>query len=235
MSEGRLYIIPVPISEGELNKVLPEYNTTVVLNLRYFVVENIKTSRRFLRKIDREFPIDDSTFYEQDKHNNYAFQADVICKLKEGKDVGLMSESGYPGIADPGNRIVEAAQHNEIQVIPLVGPSSLLMALSASGMNGQGFTFNGYLPVKDPDRSGQLKFIVQLIEKTGFTQIFIETPYRNDAIFQDFLKLCPESLKLCIAYDVSGEKESIQTKSIGEWKKHPFHFEKVPCVFVLGR
>ncbi|UKN01899.1 SAM-dependent methyltransferase [Paracrocinitomix mangrovi] len=235
MSKGKLYIIPIQISESPLNRVLPDFNTAVVKNLRFFVVERTKTARQFLRKMDRDFPIDDSKFYEQDKHDNYSFHPEVIAAFKEGQDVGLMSESGYPAIADPGNKVVAKAQEMGVEVVPLVGPSSLLMALAASGLNGQGFSFNGYLPVKDPDRSKQIKFYGDLVQKTGYSQIFIETPYRNNNIFEDFTKQLSSGLKLCIAYDVSGSGEKIYTKSIAEWKKQGFKFDKTPCVFILGR
>jgi len=233
-AKGKLYIVPIHISETELSQVLPSYNHEIVKQLRIFVVEKIKTSRQFLRKMDREFPIDDSIFYEQNKHDDYSFHRDVLVKLNEGNDVGLMSESGYPAIADPGSLIVSMAQNQGIQVVPLVGPSSILMALAASGMNGQGFTFNGYLPKKDPERSKEIKFISNLIAKTGFAQIFIETPYRNETIFSDFIKHCSGDIMLCVAYDVSGPKEKIKTMQINDWKKNAFNFDKVPCVFILG-
>ena len=235
MSKGKLYIIPITIAETELEKVLPDYNHQIVKKLRFFAVEKIKTARQFLRRMDREFPIDDSEFYEQNKHDDYSFHQDVIKQLEKGNDVGLMSESGYPAVADPGYLIVAKAQELSVRVIPLVGPSSILMSLAASGLNGQGFTFNGYLTVKEPERSKQLNFISGLVQKTGFSQIFIETPYRNQNIFQDFLKHCPGDLKLCIAYDVTGMDEMIQTKKINEWKNSLIKFEKVPCVFILGR
>lgn len=234
MSKGKLYIIPIPIAETELSKVLPDYNHEIVRKIRFFAVEKIKTARQFLRKMDREFPIDESEFYEQDKHDDYAYQRDVIKQLLGGNNVGLISESGYPAVADPGNLIVAEAQRNGVEVVPLVGPSSLLMALAASGMNGQGFTFNGYLPVKEPDRSKQLQFIINLIQKSGFTQIFIETPYRNEVIFNDFLKHCPPEMKLCVAFDITGSNESIVTKPISIWKQSSFKFEKTPCVFIIG-
>ena len=234
MSKGKLYIIPINISESSIERVLPDFNRSIVKDLRYFVVEKIKTSRQFLRKMDREFPIDDSVFYEQDKHNDYSFQMEVLEMLKAGKNVGLMSESGYPAIADPGSQIVSMAQYSGIEVVPLVGPSSILMALAASGMNGNGFTFNGYLPKKDPDRSNEIRFICGLINKSSLAQIFIETPYRNETIFEDFLKYCPADFKLCVAYDITGADEKIVTKSIADWKKGKFQFDKTPCVFVLG-
>ncbi len=235
MSKGNLYIIPIHIAEGDHSKVLPDFNTSIVKDLRFFVVEKIKTSRQFLRKMDREFPIDDSQFFEQNKHDDYSFQQEVIDYLNAGNDVGLMSESGYPAIADPGSRMVTMAQKIGVKVIPLVGPSSILMALAASGMNGNGFTFNGYLPKKDPERSKHIKFVEQLIHRTGFAQIFIETPYRNENILNDFIKHCSGDIRLCIAYDITGEREYIKTKTISEWKRSPFSFEKVPCVFILGQ
>ena len=234
MSKGKLYIVPIHISESSLDRVLPDFNSQIVKELRHFVVEKIKTSRQFLRKMDSSFPIDDSIFYEQDKHNDYHFQLEVLEKLKQGHDVGLMSESGYPAIADPGSQIVAMAQVSNIEVVPLVGPSSLLMALAASGMNGNGFTFNGYLPKKDPERSKEIKSVIQTVLKNSFAQVFIETPFRNEAIFEDFLRHSPDELKLCIAYDITGPTERILTKSVEKWKKSPFKFDKTPCIFILG-
>ncbi|MCB9222776.1 MAG: SAM-dependent methyltransferase [Crocinitomicaceae bacterium] len=234
MARGTLFIIPITIADTELSQVLPSHNTEVIKPIRFFAVEKIKTARQFLRKMDREFPIDDSTFYEQDKHDDYSYQKEVIRHLLDGQDVGLISESGYPAVADPGYLIVAEAQRNGVKVVPLVGPSSLLMALAASGMNGQGFTFNGYLPVKEPDRSKQLQFIIGLVQKTSFSQIFIETPYRNEVIFKDFIKHCPSDMKVCVALDITGPNETIVTQSIADWKKNPFRFDKTPCVFILG-
>ena len=235
MSKGKLYIVPINISDSPLDRVLPDFNKKIVSELRYFVVEKIKTSRQFLRKMDPEFPINDSYFFEQDKHHDYSFQLEILDDLKAGNDFGLMSESGYPAIADPGAQIVSMAHFAGIEVIPLVGPSSILMALAASGMNGNGFTFNGYLPKKDPERSREIKDVVKTISKTSFAQIFIETPYRNETIFEDFLKHSPAEMKLCVAYDVTGPDEKIVSKSIEDWKKDKFQFDKTPCVFVLGQ
>jgi len=234
LSKGKLYIIPIPISEDTLTKVLPEYNHTIVKELRFFVVEKIKTARQFLRKMDSTFPIDDSIFHEQDKHQDYAFHKDVLNHLNEGKNVGLLSESGYPGIADPGTKIVALAHQNNCEVIPLVGPSSLFLALASSGMNGQGFTFHGYLPKDANERIQKIKEISAEILKTNFAQLFIETPYRNELMLNDLLKVCPSEIKLTIAYDITGANEKILTKKIGEWKKVPFSFDKLPCVFILG-
>lgn len=232
---AKLYIIPIPISENPLEQVLPEYNHSIVKELRHFVVERVKTARQFLRKMDREFPIDASDFYELNKHDGYTFQMEALEALKKGQDVGLMSEAGYPGVADPGSEFVALAHRNNIEVIPLTGPSSLLLALAASGMNGQGFTFNGYLPKKDAERASKIKQISQTVIKTGYAQLFIETPYRNEVMLKDLISYCHHELKLTIAYDVTGEKQRIKTKTIGEWGKAPFKFDKTPAVFILGQ
>lgn len=234
MNKGKLYIIPVPISEDTNTRVLPDFNKAAIQPLRIFVVEKLKTARQFLRKTDAQFPIDDCVFFEQDKHSDYDFHPDVVNFLNAGKDVGLMSESGYPGVADPGSRIVAFAHDNGCQVIPLVGPSSVLMALAASGMNGQGFTFHGYLPVGSGERQQKLKELVVQIQRTGFAQLFIETPYRNAALFDDILKSVPDNLRCAVAYDITGVSEKISSQSIKKWKQKPFSFEKMPCVFVLG-
>ncbi|MBI3134666.1 MAG: SAM-dependent methyltransferase [Bacteroidetes bacterium] len=234
MSKGKLYIIPVPISEDTFQHVLPDFNRSVVGELRFFVVEKLKTARQFLRKMDPFFPIDDSVFFEQDKHAAYNFHPDVIKLLNEGKNVGLMSESGYAGVADPGTRIVALAHENECEVIPLIGPSSVLLALAASGMNGQGFTFHGYLPKSGNERVQKIKDLVTQIQRTGFAQLFIETPYRNEVLFDDLVKSVPSEIKLTVAYDITGEHQKIQTKKIAGWKNKPFAFDKLPCVFVMG-
>ena len=234
MPKGKLYIIPIPISEDTLEKVLPNFNHEITKHLRCFVVEKIKTARQFLRKMDRDFPIDDSVFYEQDKHQDYSFHADVIKKLNDGESIGLLSESGYPGIADPGSKIVALAHENKCQVIPLIGPSSILLALAASGMNGQGFTFHGYLPKSVNEKIEKIKELNQQVLRNGFSQIFIETPYRNETMFADLIKYSDDVIKLTIAYDISGSSEKIRTKTIAEWKKQNFKFDKLPCVFVLG-
>lgn len=235
MAKGKLYIIPIPISEDNFERVLPNFNQTIVNELRHFLVEKIKTSRQFLRKMNPTFPIDESQFFELNKHDDYSFQVEVIQHLQKGIDVGIMSESGYPGVADPGTTFIALAHTHQIEIVPLIGPSSLLLALACSGMNGQGFTFNGYLPKSDAERSQKIKELNSIIQKTGYAQLFIETPFRNEAIFQDLIVHSNPTLLLTIAYDITGAKQFIRTKSIGEWKKHPFKFDKTPCVFVLGK
>ena len=225
----------MPISENTLDKVTPDFNRSVIKELRIFVVEKLKTARQFLRKIDATFPIDDTIFFEQDKHNDYNFHPDVIKLLHGGKDIGLLSESGYPGVADPGSKIVALAHDNGCSVIPLVGASSLLMAIAASGLNGQGFTFHGYLPVDASERSKKIKGISADISKTGYAHLFIETPYRNKQLFDDLLIHADGSVRLTIACDVTGEHEQVITKTISAWRLKPFVFEKLPVVFIIGK
>jgi len=233
--KGNLFVIPIPISECNPNAVLGEQTIEIAKKLRCFVVEKTKTARQFLRKIDRTFPIDDSDFYELNKHHNYEFNEKVLQYLENGQDVGVMSEAGYPGIADPGNGVVQLAHKKGIKVIPLYGPSSVFLALASSGLNGQGFTFHGYLPKNDSERASAIKELVQQILQTGFAQIFIETPYRNQVIFESILKHASPDLQLNIAMEITGEQEYIQTKTIRDWKKVNLSFNKAPCVFILGQ
>ena len=233
--KGSLYIIPIPISGNRAELVLTNYTISKAKELRYFVVEKIKTARQFLRQIDKTFPIDDSVFYELNKHSDYTFNQSVIDHLKAGHDVGVMSEAGYPGIADPGNGVVQLAHQNNINVVPLIGPSSLFLALATSGLNGQGFTFHGYLPKNENERAAVLKQLSHTAMQTGFAQIFIETPYRNQAIFESVLKHAIPELQLTVAIDITGQKEYIKTKTIGQWQQTGLSFEKAPCVFIIGQ
>lgn len=232
--KGKLFVIPINISDANLDRVLPLYTMDVAKGLRCFVVEKIKTARQFLRKVDRTFPIDDSEFYELNKHNNYEFEIEVLNRLKSGEDVGLMSEAGYPGIADPGSAVVNMAHKYNIKVESLIGPSSIFLALATSGLNGQGFTFNGYLPKLETDRVRKIKELCQEVRKKGFAQIFIETPYRNQSMFNDLLNHAADEIKLTVAMDLTGKKEFVKTKEIGGWKQNKLTMPKEPCVFILG-
>ena len=231
---GTLYIIPIPISETDPKKVLSEHTIEVASRLRCFVVEKIKTARQFLRKIDKTFPIDSSEFYELNKHQQYAVEDEVIEKLLSGQNVGLMSEAGYPGIADPGSGVVKKAHQKNITVVSLIGPSSIFLALATSGLNGQGFTFNGYLPKNESERVKKIKYLNQQIRKDGFAQIFIETPYRNQAMFNDLIKHSFGDILLTIAEDITGKNEWVKTKPVNDWKKQNKQLPKIPCVFILG-
>ena len=199
-------------------KVIPEKVISLTRQLRYFIVEDIRSARRFLRLIDKEFPINDSVFYELNEHTGEADIAHYLEPVSGGSDIGILSEAGLPGIADPGSRIIALAHQKRITVTPLSGPSSILLALISSGLNGQNFTFNGYLPVKPTERSAKLR---ELEKKAGegFSQIFMETPYRNQKMLESLIATCHENTLLCIAADITLPTESIRTMRISEWKR----------------
>lgn len=228
---GTLYLIPLPIAEDALQTLSPAV-ATKTLELRHFFVENARTARRFLKALHPAIVIDALHFSEIDKHKG----ADIVTLkkwLKGGIDVGVMSESGCPGIADPGAELAAIAQEMSAAVIPLVGPNSIILALMASGLNGQSFCFHGYLPVKEPFRSQRIKYLEQLSQKENQTQIFIETPYRNNQIVEDFLKNCSEKVRLCIAQNITAPNEFVKTKNIAAWKKQKPSLEKLPAVFLF--
>ncbi len=228
---GTLYMIPIPIADGMLNTLSPKVSETV-LTIKYYFVENVRTARRFLKALHPSIVIDDLHFSEIDKHigpdTNQLKQW-----LNNGYSVGVMSESGCPGIADPGAEMASVAQNIGAKVIPLSGPSSLLLALIASGLNGQSFAFHGYLPVKEPARSQRIKQLEQLSKKENQTQLFIETPYRNNNMVDDLLKHCQEQTRVCIAQNITAENEFIKTKTVANWKKQKPTLEKLPAVFLL--
>lgn len=233
MTEPALYLIPVPLSDGALTQVLPPDNLTLVRQIRHFVVENVRSARRFLKKCDRDIVIDDLTFAELNGHTPPTEVEALLAPLERGESVGVLSEAGCPAIADPGADLVAIAQRKGLRVRPLVGPSSILMGLMASGFNGQSFAFVGYLPIEPAARQRKFKDMEQRIVRDDQTQIFIETPYRNQALLTDLLKHLPGNLRLCVAVDITGERESIVTRTIGQWKAHPQQLEKVPTIFLL--
>jgi 16S rRNA (cytidine1402-2'-O)-methyltransferase len=229
---GRLYLIPVTLGGDDFQKVIPEKVLDITRQLRFFIVEDLRSARRFLRLIDKQFPIDDSTFYELNEHTADKDIANYLEPLLKGSDIGLLSEAGLPGIADPGAKIVALAHRKNFIVTPLSGPSSILLALVASGLNGQNFTFNGYLPVKPPERAAKLR---ELEKKSGegTAQIFMETPYRNQRMLESVLSECNKDTLLCIAIDISLNGELIKTKRISDWKKDPPVLNDRLVVFVL--
>lgn len=232
MKKGKLYLIPVPIhSEDEFNsKFIPPYLTETINKLNVFAVENIRTSRRFLRKINPNFNIDQTTFHVIDKRTEDSEYSNIINSLTKGYDVGVMSESGCPGIADPGQKLCKLAHDKNIITKPLIGPSSIILALMASGLNGQRFKFHGYLPIEKENR---IKEIKKLRQNTG-AHIFIETPYRNQKVYDDLVKnLKPDDRKLCVASDLTGRSESIFTKKISELKQDKITLKKYPTIFIL--
>ena len=231
--KGNLYLIPATIGEGPVEKVIPSYNQDVINKIDVYIVEEIRTARRFLKKAGLVKPIDDLTFFVLNEHSKDHEITSYLDVIKQGKHVGLLSEAGVPCIADPGAAIVKIAQSNNITVIPLVGPSSIFMALMASGFNGQQFAFLGYLPVDKKLRVERIKEVEKNIYQRNETQIFIETPYRNLQMLESIINACRNETMLCIATDVSMDTEFIKTKSISQWKKNIPEINKRATVFLL--
>jgi 16S rRNA (cytidine1402-2'-O)-methyltransferase len=232
-ADGSLYLIPALLSQ-DTAYVLPAYIREGSGRLRHFFVENERTARRFLRMLDREIPIDALSFSLVNTH--HAPDTGRLERwLREGLDVGVLSEAGYPCIADPGSLLVKKAHQIGARVIPLVGPNSMLLALAASGFNGQRFCFSGYVPVKGPERTAVLRALEKKVVSTGETQLFMDTPYRNNALLQDIIACLRPSTLLCIAADLTAPTELIRTKSVGQWKEDMPDLHKRPAVFLLGR
>lgn len=231
--QASLYLIPVTLGETPIENVLPAYNRTIIVPLKYFVVENIRSARRFLKKTDSSINIDELTFYELNKHTNREDIERYLLPITKGESVGVISEAGCPAIADPGADIVAIAQRKNMRVIPLIGPSSILLSLMASGFNGQSFAFQGYLPIDGTERIKRIKQLEQRIYNEDQTQIFIETPYRNMKLVDDLIRNCTPSTKLCIAMNITCEDEYIKTFSIKEWAKRLPDMNKKPCVFLI--
>lgn len=238
-----LYLIPVTLGETPVEQVLPSYNHEVLMGIRHFVVENIRSARRFLRQTDREFPIDDCTFYEMGKHADERLFSQYLQPLREGISVGVISEAGCPAVADPGADIVGIAQREGLRVVPLVGPNSMIMAVMSSGLGGQSFAFNGYLPVDAADRAKRLKALETRAWTEGQTQLFIETPYRNQKMFQSLLTALRPQTRLCIAAGITTADEFIRTRTIAQWKKEGLpskcpegtDLSKVPAIFLINK
>ncbi len=231
--EKALYLIPVQLSDGDLSAVLPADNTTIVRSIKHFIVENVRSARRFLKKCDRDINIDELTFYELNRHTDPKDIAGYLAPLEAGNAMGVISEAGCPAIADPGADVVAIAQRKGLKVRPLVGPSSILMGLMGSGFNGQSFAFLGYLPIDGSQRTRKFKEMEHNIMHSDQTQIFIETPYRNNALIATMTRALPGHLRLCIASDITGEKESIVTRSVKEWSKATYDYNKTPTIFLL--
>ena len=231
-----LYLIPVTLGDTPHENVLPSYNAQVVADIRHFVVEEIRTARRFLRRMDREFPIDDCTFFEMGKHADTAHFAEYLAPIAKGYSVGVICEAGCPAVADPGADIVSIAQKRGIRVVPLVGPSSMILAVMASGLGGQSFAFNGYLPVQDGDRAKRLKQLESRAWAEGQTQLFIETPYRNRKMFDAMCASLRPDTRMCIAAGITTSDEWICTQTIREWKRTGMpDLGKIPAIFLIGR
>jgi 16S rRNA (cytidine1402-2'-O)-methyltransferase len=232
---GTLYLFPVHLSDSPLENVLPEYNRQLLLPIRQFIVEDVRTARRFLKASDKGFEIDACTFHTLNKHTTPDQIASYLNALKAGQNMGLLSEAGCPAIADPGADIVRIAQEKGYKVVPLVGPSSILLALMGSGFNGQRFAFEGYLPVEKEDRIKAIRRLETRSYNEDMTQIFIETPYRNEKMLEDLMTTLRPQTRICVAFDLTGPEESILTKSAAAWKKGTVELTKKPCIFLIYR
>lgn len=233
--EPALYLIPVTLGETEVSRVLPSYNAEVILQIKHFIVEEVRSARRFLKKVDRNIQIDDLAFYPMGKHASPELFASYLRPLEQGESVGVISEAGCPAVADPGADVVAIAQRKGLRVVPLVGPSSILLAVMASGFNGQSFAFNGYLPIEPGERTKRLKLLEQRVYAERQTQLFIETPYRNAKLFAEILRTCRPQTRLCVAAGLTCAEEFIRTRTIQEWKRHPLpDLSKIPAIWVIG-
>lgn len=231
---AKLYLIPNTLGGDNPDEVIPAGVLSLIHELQYFIVENERNARRFLIKCGYNKPIDDIHFYILNKHTQTDEKKEYLKLCATGKDMGIITEAGLPGIADPGAEIVDMAHKKNIRVIPLTGPSSILLALIASGLNGQEFTFHGYLPVNSLERKNKIKDLELKVRKARTTQIFIETPYRNNSMFTSLLESCSPDTNLCIACDITLPTEFIKTLKVKEWKKERVDLHKRPSIFLLG-
>jgi 16S rRNA (cytidine1402-2'-O)-methyltransferase len=232
--KGSLYLVPNTLGNPDYGTTIPEGIRTQVSQISVFIVENLRNARRYLKGLNREIDIDSLKFYELNKHTEEREIPAFLEELEQGRDAAVLSEAGVPGVADPGAAVVRLAHEKGIRVIPLTGPSSILLALMASGLNGQSFCFHGYLPVRRPERIKKIREIEQAAIRKGETQLFIEAPYRNDALFADILQSCHPNTRLCIAADLTLDTEFIHTTSIEKWKNKKPALHKRPVLFLLG-
>lgn len=231
-----LYLIPVNISDAPLESVLPTGNIEILRKIRHFIVENTRTARRFIKRCDKTIDIDSLTFHELNRHTDLADVSSWLAPLRQGESMGVMSEAGCPAVADPGALPVEIAQREGFKVIPLVGPSSILMALMASGFNGQGFAFNGYLPIDDRDKLKAIRELENESQSKNRTEIFIETPYRNNRMLSFLSENLRPDTRLCVACDITDpDRESIVTLPASKWKNHKENYDKRPAIFLIYR
>lgn len=233
MSEGVLYLFPVGLSDEAMTAELPQVNKDLLLSVRFFVVENLRSARRFLKKVDQSINIDSLHFTELSEHTPAAEIPEMLAPLERGESVGVISEAGCPAVADPGADLVAEAQRRGFKVVPLVGPSSILLSLMASGFNGQRFAFEGYLPIEQAQRAKRLREMVQRIQKERQTQIFIETPYRNNRLIAELAQKLPGQMLLCVASDLTGPKESVITRPLNRWAHASYDYNKIPTIFLL--
>ena len=229
-----LYLIPVTLGDTPLHQVLPTYNKDIILSIKHFIVEEVRTARRFLKQVDHNINIDELTFYPMGKHADVALFLKYLEPLRKGENIGVISEAGCPAVADPGADVVAIAQREGLRVVPLVGPSSILLAVMGSGFNGQSFAFHGYLPINPSERAKRLKQLESRSASEHQTQLFIETPYRNHKIIADILSACNPRTRLCIASGLTTEQEYIRSCTVKEWKQvPPPNLNKIPTIFAI--
>ncbi len=230
-----LYLIPVELGDTPQERVLPAYNREVILGIRHFIVEEVRSARRFLKRVDRDIDIDSLTFYPMGKHADAALFASYLRPLEAGEAMGVISEAGCPAVADPGADVVAIAQKKGLRVVPLVGPSSMILAVMASGLNGQSFAFHGYLPIDAAERVKRLKQLEVRAQQEHQTQLFIETPYRNAKLFETLCSTLRPQTRICVAAGITTDEEWIQTKTVAEWRRQRLpDLSKIPAIFLMG-
>jgi len=227
-----LYLIPSLLGDSDLEQLNP-YLTKLLPKLKYFVVENVKSARRFLKRVDKSININELTFFELHNNDDIAEQINFLQHAINGNAIGLLSDAGLPAIADPGEQFVLLAHQYNVKVVPLVGPSSVLLALMASGLNGEKFAFHGYLPIQKKERKQAIKRLEALSLQNEASQIFIETPYRNNQLLESLKSTCRDETFLCVAANLTLEDEFITTLTIEKWRTKKYDFHKIPAVFVL--
>jgi 16S rRNA (cytidine1402-2'-O)-methyltransferase len=228
-----LYLLPTPLSDDNVVGLTVPYNIEIVRSCTNFVVEELRTARRFLKAIDRNININALTFHELNEHTPETDLSNILKSVAQSEKTILMSEAGCPGVADPGAALVKMAHKNNMRVVPLIGPSSILMAIMASGFNGQSFAFNGYLPKEKTERAKRLKELEKLSHRQP--QWFIETPYRNTQLFEELISTLGSETRICLAANITAPNEYIRTKKVSEWKKEKPDLNKIPCVFGIGQ
>ncbi|WP_164122531.1 SAM-dependent methyltransferase [Sphingobacterium sp. xlx-130] len=234
MEKGKLYLIPVPLAEGAERSSYTLLHQDVIAKVHEYVVENEKTARKFLKTAGLTIPQSELIIHDFGKHAREKIDYNLMfANVFKGKDIGLMSEAGCPGVADPGAEVVQEAHKRNIQVVPLVGPSAILLALMASGFNGQKFTFQGYLPIDKGERSKKVKDLEAQSLREKVTQIFIETPFRNNQLLAELLKVCKPSTRICVAANLTGSEEMIYSMSVADWKQRSIELHKIPAIFLL--
>ena len=231
--ETALYLLPVTLGDTAIDKVLPAYNAGIIREIKHFIVEDVRSARRFLKKVDREIDIDTLSFYPLNKHTSPEDISGYLNPLAEGHSMGVISEAGCPAVADPGADVVAIAQRRNLKVVPLVGPSSIILSVMASGFNGQSFAFHGYLPIDASERTNTIKKLEGRIYSEHQTQLFIETPYRNNKLAEELIRTCRPSTKLCIASNITCEDEYIHTRPVKEWAGKVPDLSKKPTIFLI--